>query len=364
MKKKLFTILSLALSLQLVVFSFGVSADDTSTTPESTETETDSQDGVTEETEDQTTDDSQDATEEDDEDSEGKPAKDRKANDNAKKGLENALEHVKGTPAEKVISDLLDLPDEDLQDEDVEAISEQLDDVLEQDLVEEDLTAVADAVYTRVKTNKKELKQQALLLKKVVDIYEKAGSVEQAVDAQKDVLTANVSDLQAYKRLGSLYKKLGEEQVRVYVEGEQLISEVAPIIEDGTTLVPLAAISVVLGANVEWNEEERSITLTRDDTVVKLTLGSKTAYINGEEVELRKAVKTLNGRTIVPVKFINEAFGSVVQWEPESKSVVINEPVEEGTEVDVEEEVLVEETGTNDATVDTTETETVDQTNQ
>ncbi len=354
MKKKLFTILSLALCLQLVVFSFGVSADDTSTTPETTETETGTEDGVSEETEDPATDDSQDATEEDDEDSEGKgkPEKDRHANDHAKKGLENALEHVKGTPAEKVISDLLDLEGEDLEDEDVEAISEQLEDVLEQELEDEDLTAVADSVYNKVKSNKKELKQQALLLKKVVDIYEKAGSVEQAVEAQKDVLTANVSDLQAYKRLGSLYKKLGEEQVRVFIEGEQLISEVAPVIEDGTTLVPLAAISVVLGATVAWNEEENSITLTRDDIVVKLTLESKTAYINGEEVELRKAVKSLNGRTIVPAKFISEVFGSVVQWEPESESVVIHEPVEE--------ETVTDESGSTDTAEDTTETETAD----
>ncbi|HOO97562.1 MAG TPA: stalk domain-containing protein [Caldisericia bacterium] len=62
--------------------------------------------------------------------------------------------------------------------------------------------------------------------------------------------------------------------------------------------------------------------------IIELQIGSKTATVDGVEVELDTEPIIHNGRTMVPIRFIADAFGAVTSWDGETKTVTIepNEP--------------------------------------
>ncbi|MCY9669394.1 copper amine oxidase N-terminal domain-containing protein [Paenibacillus alginolyticus] len=80
-----------------------------------------------------------------------------------------------------------------------------------------------------------------------------------------------------------------------------------------------------LKAEVTWNAEERSVTVTRGGITVKLFIDSTKATVDGKEVTLEVPAAIVEGNTVVPVRFISEALKATVKWEEETKSVVIYE---------------------------------------
>lgn len=118
------------------------------------------------------------------------------------------------------------------------------------------------------------------------------------------------------------------ENIQVFIGGEKQTYEQPPVNSNGNVLVPLRATFESLGATVEWNSSTQTVTATREGRTVVLTIGSKTAYINGAPVSLSVEPQLINGYTMVPVRFVSEAFGGDVEWNGGSSSVVVfqNEP--------------------------------------
>lgn len=109
----------------------------------------------------------------------------------------------------------------------------------------------------------------------------------------------------------------------IYVNGVKLVTDQAPITVGSRILLPLRAIFEVLDSTVDWNAKAKTVTATKDDTTIVLKLGSKTATINNEAVMLDVAAQSINGRTMIPVRFVSEAMGAEVDWNAGSKSVFI-----------------------------------------
>lgn len=103
----------------------------------------------------------------------------------------------------------------------------------------------------------------------------------------------------------------------VYIDGKRVYFDVPPQIEGGRTLVPLRAIFEALGCKVNWDSKTKNITATKGETKISLTLGSKKANINGVETILDVPAKEMNGRTLVPIRFVSEFFGTSVNWDPQ-----------------------------------------------
>lgn len=87
----------------------------------------------------------------------------------------------------------------------------------------------------------------------------------------------------------------------------------APVLELGTTLVPLRVISENLGAKVDWNAKDKKVTVTKDTDTIILTIGSKQATVNGDVKDLPQAPKQINGTTMLPVRFVAENLKCEVQ---------------------------------------------------
>ncbi len=96
-----------------------------------------------------------------------------------------------------------------------------------------------------------------------------------------------------------------------------------PIIIDGRTLIPIRAVIENFNGRVEWDDSTKAVILTIKDDIIKLTLDSKIAYLNGEEQFLDVAPISVNGRTMLPIRFIAEGFNLGVAWNDESKTVSI-----------------------------------------
>lgn len=114
------------------------------------------------------------------------------------------------------------------------------------------------------------------------------------------------------------------EPIKVLVNNEKLTLPIDPVIVGGRTLVPLRAIFEAMGATVEWEQSTKTITGTKGDTIIKLQLNNKTALINGEEFILDVQATTINGSTLVPLRFITESLGAKVGWDNNTKSVLVN----------------------------------------
>jgi len=118
-------------------------------------------------------------------------------------------------------------------------------------------------------------------------------------------------------------KAYAQNSIRVTVDGTALSFDVPPIIENELTLVPMRAIFESLGATVDWNASTRTIVAQKSDRMIQLTVGSSTANVNGNRVNLDVPAEIINDRTLVPVRFISEALGAQVDWDVDTQTVVI-----------------------------------------
>lgn len=96
------------------------------------------------------------------------------------------------------------------------------------------------------------------------------------------------------------------------IENKQL--ETAPYTENDRTIVPVRVITENFLAEVLWDETTNKVTISKNDKNVVFTLGSNIAYVNGEEKTLDVTVREINGRTMVPLRFLAETFGYHVYY--------------------------------------------------
>jgi len=112
--------------------------------------------------------------------------------------------------------------------------------------------------------------------------------------------------------------------VRILFNGSYLDFDVPPIIENNRTLAPYRKIGEALGAEIKWDQETKTVTACKDDKIVILKIGEKTAYVNDTPVELDVPPIIVNNRTLVPVRFFSEAFEATVSWDNASRTVLID----------------------------------------
>jgi len=111
--------------------------------------------------------------------------------------------------------------------------------------------------------------------------------------------------------------------ITVTLNGNLIKFDQQPALENGRTLVPLRAIFEALGAQMEWNESSQTIIANKDKTTITLQIGNQTATRNGQVINLDVPAKLVGDRTMVPVRFIADAFGVNVQWEEETQMVIL-----------------------------------------
>jgi len=114
-----------------------------------------------------------------------------------------------------------------------------------------------------------------------------------------------------------------EDPIKVSVNGTNLLFDVSPIIYQGRTLVPLRGIFEALGAEVTWDPSTKTVTGKKESTLIVIKIDDKHPTVNGITKELDVAARIVNGRTLVPLRFISESIGANVNWDSVKKLITI-----------------------------------------
>ncbi|MBO8172453.1 MAG: copper amine oxidase N-terminal domain-containing protein [Bacillaceae bacterium] len=114
-----------------------------------------------------------------------------------------------------------------------------------------------------------------------------------------------------------------EELIKVYVDGEQLHMDATPSLKEGTTLVPVRAVSEGLGLKVSWDSDTRSVFIFGKNTSIAMSIGQSVANVNGMNIKMSRAPEIIHSRTYVPIRFISEAIGASVEWNGVNREIYI-----------------------------------------
>lgn len=106
--------------------------------------------------------------------------------------------------------------------------------------------------------------------------------------------------------------------VTVRVNGEDITfedPEALPKIINERTMLASRAFYEKIGAKVEWNGKDRTVTVSKDNDKIVLKIDSNKALVNGKEVKLDSPATIINDKTYIPVRFVSEAFGYKVKYD-------------------------------------------------
>lgn len=112
----------------------------------------------------------------------------------------------------------------------------------------------------------------------------------------------------------------------VYVDEKKVEYPVKPILQDGTTLVPLRETFQAMGASIAWDAVNKKVTAKNGNREVILIIDSNVAYIDGESVQLAAPAIIYQRKTMIPLRFVGEAFGGTVTHHETTKNIMITIP--------------------------------------
>lgn len=222
-----------------------------------------------------------------------------------------------------------------------------------------------------VKEKDKVMEQKMALMKQLIEAR-KSGNVEAAAQLQaqiklyKEQLKQMV--LSSYTEEEMAQLELAAETIenadptlevlpveRIIAKGKSMKFDVPPVIKDGKVLIPVRAFSQAYGAEVQWNPEDRTVTIIKDGVEIVIKTDSSTVLVNGAEVDLGLPVKGINGRIVMPVGFLAEKLGLKVEVDEEDGTIEVEEEEEEESEDQTDTSTGTDTTGAeNGDTTDTT----------
>lgn len=123
---------------------------------------------------------------------------------------------------------------------------------------------------------------------------------------------------------------LANSDIRLWMKGEIIKSDVAPYISEDRTMVPVRVISENLGKVVTWNNDDKKVTI-KDEKGNEFSLVINEKFMEDissnvyRKIELDAPAVIKDDRTFVPIRAIAEAFGERVHWDNDKRVVVIGD---------------------------------------
>jgi hypothetical protein len=147
-------------------------------------------------------------------------------------------------------------------------------------------------------------------------------------------------DIAVMKELAEMEEKQKTKEAAAYaakpitlkVDGVVVKTDSPPVVEGGRTLVPVRALVEALGYTLSWDSTVQQVNIYEQfsqELRISMWSGSKRALVSTgiyyveTEVTLDVPAKVINGRTMVPARFIAETLGCTVSWDDATKTVSI-----------------------------------------
>ncbi len=117
---------------------------------------------------------------------------------------------------------------------------------------------------------------------------------------------------------------LADEDITVLLNGNAVEFDRSPIIYNDRTLVPMRAIFESFGLMVQWFEDEQRITAFDENTSITMFIGDNQIHLNDKTFESDVAPMIIDGRTFVPLRVIGESLNGNVEWYGDTRTVTID----------------------------------------
>lgn len=143
-----------------------------------------------------------------------------------------------------------------------------------------------------------------------------------ATDAAGNVTTRAISV--SFLKTTIIRMQIGKVDALVNAEAQKLTA--APVIRNGSTLVPLRFIAETLGITPSWDAVFSVIDMTVAGHDVRLQIGARFAGVDGKRVALDAAPVIVSGVTMVPLRFVSETMGADVMWDATTRTVTVIYP--------------------------------------
>ena len=115
-----------------------------------------------------------------------------------------------------------------------------------------------------------------------------------------------------------------ENSLLVMLNGRYLDFDVAPIIVNSRTMVPMRAIFEALDATVHWDSDTKTIVATHGDDIITMQVGQNAMFLKDKKIELDVPPEIIDSRTLVPLRAVAEALNTEVFYNTDTKTVVIH----------------------------------------
>ena len=120
--------------------------------------------------------------------------------------------------------------------------------------------------------------------------------------------------------------------INVIYDGQTIDFDVQPEIIDGRVMVPMRTIFEIFGAKVKWDSDTQTITAKKKSKTISMTIGNTDMTKNDETYSFDAAPLIEEGRTLVPIRAISDMLGLDVEWDNDSRTVEINTATEDEDE--------------------------------
>jgi hypothetical protein len=114
------------------------------------------------------------------------------------------------------------------------------------------------------------------------------------------------------------------DHITVIVNGETVdFGNSQPVNINGRVLVPMRDIFEALGLVVGWNQDTKTATGKKGVTDISITIGAQKMLVNGKEVKIDVPAQIIDGSTMVPLRAITDSAGGQVKWDQLSQTATI-----------------------------------------
>lgn len=111
------------------------------------------------------------------------------------------------------------------------------------------------------------------------------------------------------------------DDIKVTIDGNEISFDTKPERSGKTIMVPMKEFFEAMGARILWVESQRLVVAYKDNTHMKLQLGTSLAYRNGNKFTLESEPYLSDGRTLVPIQIIAETFNLMPIWDEETSTL-------------------------------------------
>jgi len=111
-------------------------------------------------------------------------------------------------------------------------------------------------------------------------------------------------------------------------ESVEKTMDVAPYIKGDRTFLPLRFVAYALDVdeeNIIWDPVTRAVTVFKDGRIAQVNIGSKNMLVNGVTISMDVAPEITDGRTMLPIRWLGQALGATIDWDPETKQVTVSQ---------------------------------------